>query len=457
MIKNGTLVTGEETRKGDILISGEKIKDIKDRFREDEIPSGAEIIDAGGKYVFPGFIDAHTHFQLVSRGTVTADRFYDGSVLAAFGGITTVVDFADHLSGKRIAEGSLARNREASGEMAIDWALHQVVTDVGDDIESEMAELMSAGVRVIKVFTTYKNAGYFIEKEKIKKLFKVCRDLGILVTIHAEDDSIIEIKEKELARNGYPPELLPLVRPAEAEYLAVKEYGEIAHSLDVPLYIVHLSSKKGLEAVRELKMKGVKIFAETTPAYLHLTDELLSGPNPQRFVMTPPLRKKEDNKALWEGLETEDIQLIATDHCTFTFKQKVQSNDCRTIYPGIPGTEELLQLIYTNGVVKGRFTINKLVELLSTAPAKIFGLYPEKGSLEKGTDADMVIFDPDAGAVISNNTRHTKAGYTPYNGMEVKGRVDVTILRGEVIMKEAVFTGGRGSGKFIAESRSSVL
>ncbi len=457
LIKNGTLVTENRAWNADILIRGEHIEAAKDEFEEGEIPEGTEVIDASGKYVFPGFIDAHTHFQLVSRGTVTADRFFDGSILAAFGGVTTVIDFADHLPGKRIAEGTLCRNREASTEMAVDWALHQVVTDVGDDIEAELLELKRSGVSVIKIFTTYKNAGYFIEREKVEKLFAVCRDLGILVTIHAEDDAIIEAKEKELTGNGYPPRLLPLVRPAEAEYRAIKEYGMIAGSLDMPLYIVHLSSKRGLDAVRELRASGIRIYTETTPTYLHLTDDLLSGEMPQRFVMTPPLRKKPDNNALWEGLEKGDIQLVATDHCTFTLEQKLLSNDCRTIYPGVPGTEELLQLIYTNGVAGGKFSVTKLVELLSAAPARIFGLYPEKGSLEPGTDADIVIFDPGAEGVITNENRHTKAGYTPYNGITVKGRVEMTMLRGKVIVKEDTFTGERGSGKFLREQVSGVL
>ncbi len=451
LIKNGTLVNGKKSQRADILICGEQIEEVKENIGRNDIPEGTEVIDASGKYVFPGFIDAHTHFQLVSRGTVTADRFFDGSVLAAFGGVTTVIDFADHLPGKRLAEGTLSRNREASGEMAVDWALHQVVTDVGDDIESELLELKSSGVSVIKIFTTYKNAGYFIEREKIKKLFAVCRQLGILVTIHAEDDATIETKEKELTGDGYPPRLLPLVRPAEAEYRAIKEYGEIAGSLDMPLYVVHLSSKRGLEAVRELRAAGIRIYTETTPTYLYLTDDLLSGEMPQRFVMTPPLRKEQDNEALWEGLEKGDIQLVATDHCTFTLEQKLLSDDCRTIYPGVPGTEELLQLIYTKGVAGGRFSVNKLVDLLSAAPARIFGLYPGKGSLEPGTDADIVIFDPDAEGIITNNNRHTKAGYTPYNGMKVKGRVDITMLRGNIILKDGKFIGKKGSGKFINE------
>lgn len=449
LITNGTLVTGREEKRNDLLIEGDKIKAAASHFLRDELPADLKIIDASGKYIFPGLIDAHTHYQLVSRGTVTADKFYDGSILAAFGGVTTVIDFSDHLSGKRIVDGAIYRNKEAAGEMAIDWALHQTVTSVSDDIETELRELKNAGVTAVKIFTTYKNAGYFIERSEAQKLFKACKKLDIMVTIHAEDDSVIEKREKELIRDSYPPDLLPLVRPAEAEYRAIMEYGSLAGLLDMPLYIVHLSSGRGLDAVRELKNTGVRIFSETTPTYLLLRDDLLSGEMPQRFVMTPPLRKREDNDALWEGLKSGDIQLVATDHCTFTLEQKLLSNDCRTIYPGIPGTEELLQLVYTNGVKKGLFPVTKLVSLLSTAPAQLFGLYPEKGSLDAGTDADVVIFNPDLETTITNQNRHTKAGYTPYDGMKVSGRVETTILRGHIIVDGGTFTGRRGSGKFL--------
>ncbi len=456
LVKNGTLVTDRIQMRKDLLMEGEKITAVAAEFLPEELPSDLTVIDAEGKYVFPGFIDAHTHYQLVSRGTVTADKFFDGSVLAAFGGVTTVIDFSDHLPGKRLAAGARFRNSEASGEMAIDWALHQVVTRVGDDIVRELKELKNSGVTAVKIFTTYKNAGYYIERKEVARLLEACRDLEILVTIHAEDDDIIEEKTAELTSSGYPPELLPLVRPSAAEYKAIMDYGNLADGLNMPVYIVHVSSEKGLEALRKLKKGGARIFAETTPTYLHLTDELLSGTMPQRFVMTPPLRKKEDNDALWKGLESGDIQLVATDHCTFTLEQKLLSNDCRTIYPGVPGTEELLQLIYTNGVKKGLFPVTKLVSLLSTAPAQLFGLYPEKGSLDVGTDADVVLFDPDAEMTITNENRHTKAGYTPYDGMKVSGRVETTILRGRIITNGGTFTGRKGDGRFLSARTSGV-
>ena len=449
LIKNGRLVSAEKVEKKEILIEGDKIKSVKDKFVSSELPSNLEIIDANGKYVMPGLIDAHTHYSLVSRGTVAADKFYEGSVLAAFGGVTTVIDFADHLPSKEIAEGTLFRNSEANGEMAIDWAQHQVVTRVDGDIVKELEELKDHGVTAVKIFTTYKSAGYFIEKESVKKVFEACRELGILVTIHAEDDDIIEENSKQVQDKPYPPELLPIIRSSEAEYKAIKDYGEIAGSLDMPIYIVHLSSSRGLDAVRELKANGVNVVVETTPHYLTITNDFLKKEGAQKFLMTPPLRESSDNEALWGGVVSGDISIIATDHCTFNLEQKFQSNDCRTIFPGVPGTEEMLQIVNTDGVEKGLFDITKLVSLLSSEPAKAFGLFPGKGSLEPGTDADILIFDPKAESVLRNDTCHTAAGYTPYDGMKVKGKAEIVILRGKIILQDGKFLGKRGNGKFL--------
>jgi len=449
LIKNGKLVSDKKIEDKEILIEGDKIKDIKNSFSKSELLQNLKIIDAEGKYVMPGLIDAHTHYNLVSRGTVAADKFYEGSVLAAFGGVTTVIDFADHLPNKEIAEGTLFRNSEAAGEMAIDWAQHQVITRVDGDVYKELVNLKKLGVTAVKIFTTYKSAGYFIEKEPVKEIFKACKKLGLLVTIHAEDDGIIEENSKQVQDKPYPPELLSVIRSSEAEYKAIKDYGEIAGSLDMPIYIVHLSSSRGLDAVRELKANGVNIVVETTPHYLTITNDFLKKEGAQKYLMTPPLRETEDNEALWGGVVSGDISIIATDHCTFTLEQKFQSNDCRTIFPGVPGTEEMLQIVNTKGVEKGLFDITRLVSLLSSEPAKAFGLYPLKGSLEPGTDADILIFDPKAETVLSNDTCHTAAGYTPYDGMKVKGRAETLILRGEIILKDGEFLGKRGNGRFI--------
>ena len=387
LIKGGLLVDTEWMRHQDILIEGSKIKRVAPVIDQAQLPSDTAVIDASGLCVLPGIIDAHTHYHLVSRGTVTADSFEEGSRLAAFGGVTTVVDFAD--DDKHSLLGSFNARRREMAPMAIDYTLHQGVYAYRDDIAAELRSIAEAGVGTLKIFTTYRDVGYLVEKrEELKAIFSAAKDLGLLVTVHSEDDHIIT----EIGRNwkgGYRPIDHASLRPAEAEAEAIKYVGGIAEELDMPVYIVHLSSKAGLEAVRELRSRGVKLICETTPHYLFLDKSKLEGDKGPLYVMTPPLRTKEDNEALQEAVLNGEIQVIATDHCAFTYEQKLESNDCRTIYPGIPGTEELLPLVNTFALSSGSLSLSQVVNLLSTSPAKIFGLYPEKGSLEEGTDADI--------------------------------------------------------------------
>ena len=254
-------------------------------------------------------------------------------------------------------------------------------------------------------------------------------------------------------QGSYKPIDHAALRPAEAEAKAIEYVGGIARELNMPVYIVHLSSKKGLEAVRKLRMEGVKVFVETTPHYLFLTKEKLEGEDGPLYVMTPPLREREDNEALQEALINGEIQVVATDHCSFTREQKLSSSDCRTIYPGIPGTEELLPLIHTFGLTSGRLSLSQIVNLLSTGPAKLFGLYPEKGSLEVGTDADITLFDPDCSWTISKDTIHSAAGYSAYEGFNVTGKVVMTYLRGRLIMGDDIYLGLNGDGKYLRARR----
>ncbi len=455
LIKGGTVVTPREKSKKDIWIRDEKIYKIAENIDAEET-SFNEVMDAEGKLVFSGIVDAHTHYHLESRGTVTADGFYSGSRAGAFGGVTTAIDFADQLEGESLAAASRKRTRMADAEIVIDYALHQSVYTMHDDIPAELEELKRLGVSTIKIFTTYKREGYFIEEAGLRKLFQACRDLEMMVTVHSEDDDIIEEREREYEGKEHPPSLHPVLRPSESEYRAVKTIGEIARSEGMPIYIVHLSSKRGFDAVKELRADGAKVFVETTPHYLLLTNDLLSRVDGQKYLMTPPLREAADNEALWRGLESGEIETVATDHCSFSPEQKFSSDDCRTVLPGVPGTEELLPLIYSYGVGKGRFDEKRLVYLLSEAPAKAFGIYPRKGSLEEGSDADIVIFDPKKRMTLRDENRHTAAGYSPYSGMELTGLPEITILRGKAIVKDGEFVGAKGEGRFLEAKPSSL-
>ncbi len=451
LIKNGLVVDTEWTRHSDVLVEGSRIKRIARNILIEDCPEGTHVVDASGLCVLPGIIDAHTHYHLVSRGTVTADSFVEGSKLASFGGVTTVVDFADddHVS----LLGSTKKRLKEMIPMSIDYALHQGVYEYRDSLKDELKELKASGVGAVKIFTTYKNVGYMVEKrDELKAIFSMCKELGLMVCVHCEDDKIIsEINDNW--KGEYRPIDHASQRPSEAEAAAIRYVGGIAQELDMPVYIVHLSSKKGLEVVRDLREKGVKVIVETTPHYLFLDKSKLEGELGPLYVMTPPLRTKEDNEALQEALIDGEIQVVATDHCSFTYEQKLESHDCRTIYPGIPGTEELLPLVYNFGHVSGQLSMGQIVNLLSTGPAKQFGLYPKKGILREGSDADIVLFDPSEIWTISKETTHSASGYTPYEGTTVMGRVKMTYLRGRLIMGDGIYLGLEGDGQFVKAHR----
>ena len=451
LIKNGLVVDTEWTRHSDILVEGSRIRRIARNISVEDCPEDVHVVDATGLCVLPGIIDAHTHYHLVSRGTVTADSFLEGSKLASYGGVTTVVDFADD---NKVSLLSSTKDRlKEMREMSIDYALHQGVYAYRDSIRAELNQMKNAGVGAIKIFTTYKNVGYLVEKrEELKEIFSAAKELGILVCVHAEDDSIVTAISENW-KGQFRPEDHPDLRPSEAEAKAIRYVGEIAGELDMPIYIVYVSSKAGIETIRDLREKGVKVIAETTPHYLFLDRSKLSGPEGPLYVMTPPLRTKEDNEALQEALVDGEIQVVATDHCSFTREQKLESSDVRTIYPGIPGTEELLPLIYNFGHVSGQLSIGQIVNLLSTGPAKAFGLYPKKGVLQEGSDADIVLFDPSEIWTISSATTHSASHYTPYEGMTVMGRVKMTYLRGRLIMGHDIYLGLEGDGQFVKAHR----
>lgn len=448
LIQNGLLIDTEWKRRADILVRGSKIVRIAPHINPDSIPDNVTVVHADGLLVLPGIIDAHTHYHLVSRGTVTADSFKEGSKAASYGGVTTVIDFAD--DDKKSLVSSFKSRADAMGaDMSIDFAIHQGVYAFREGLYDELKAVRDAGCRAIKLFTTYRDAGYLIEKrEELKEIFSMCADLGLMVCVHCEDDEFLASIEASY-KGDYRAADHPVLRPAHAEALAIEKVGEIALETGAQLYIVHLSSKEGLEAVRRLRDRGLELVVETTPHYLFLNRKKLEGSDASLYVMTPPLRDEEDNEALQEALCNGEIQVVATDHCSFTKAQKLESNDVRTVYPGIPGSEEMLPLIH-NLVANGALlTLNEMVNVLSTGPAKYFGLYPQKGALREGSDADIVVFNPDMSWTLSNDNIHSECGYTAYDGMPVIGHVVMTYLRGRLIMGGDMYLGIPGDGRFI--------
>ena len=457
LIKNGFVVDDKQMKKADLLINDGLISKIDANIPESSLNKDIKVVNAEGKIVMPGLIDAHTHYHLVSRGTVTCDSFVQGSRLAAFGGVTTVVDFADHNKGMGLVDSANYRLDEMRPGMAIDYTIHQGVYGHGynNTIGKQLEDLKKMGIKTLKIFTTYRNTGYLIEnQDDLLDLFQNAKRLGMMVCAHCEFNPLIE----ELSDNwagDFSPASHAKLRPAEAEGKAIDLFGSIALKANCPLYVVHVSSKCGLEAVRRLREKGLEVYVETTPHYLFLDRSYLEGPDASLYVMTPPLRDKADNVALQKALEAGEVQVIATDHCAFTREQKLSSTDCRTIYPGIPGTEEMFILLNTFRADEEKlgknFPLTKLVQLMSTNPAKLFGIYPQKGSLEVGTDADICIFDPTINWTLEDNNVHSASLYTPYRGFNVQGKAVMTILRGKVIMENGQYYGTPGEGKFLKQ------
>lgn len=457
LLRGGRLVDEEKDFSADLMIEGEKICKIADEIPLNQIDQDCRVINLHGKLLMPGVIDAHTHYQLKSRNTVTADDFESGSISAACGGVTTFIDYSDHLLDYSLAEAVQKRIQEAEKKTVLDFTLHQTITHFDQQVNDELADLLELGISSIKIFTTYRREGYMIPEDEWEQVFLRLKELQLLLTVHAEDDGLITRLETEYQKKGLvSPEMHPQIRPVESERLAVEQVSTLARQVGMPLYIAHLSSEAGLQALKKVQAEGGQIFAETTPHYLLLDESYLHEPDAQKYVMTPPLRKVRSQQALWDGLAGEWIQVVVTDHCAFSLEQKLSDDNCLMILPGLPGSETLLPLIHHFGVVKRKWSYSKLARVLSANPAKIFGLYPTKGSLQPGTDADLVIFDPKKEITLTQDIMHSQAGYTPYEGFKLLGYPIMTFLRGQLLVKDGHFIGQKGRGQFIKAEKSSL-
>ncbi|MEW6623516.1 MAG: dihydropyrimidinase [Bacillota bacterium] len=454
IVQNGIVVTPLRTFKADIGICNGKISTIGDKIAGD----AKETYDASGKYVLPGVIDVHTHIDHLGGGAKTNDDFYTGSISAAYGGVTTFLDFAMQKKGEDAREAIKRRRAAADGQVVIDYGLHSNLTDLNEESFSALESIVEDGYSSFKLFMTYRKAGFIVEDGVLFALMEEMSNKGALVGIHAENDGICEYLTEKLVKQGkLSPESHAVSRPVLAEAECVSRAIMFAEATNTPLYVFHLSSKKGLDIICQAKNKGIPVYTETCPHYLTLTAERYKEAEGQNYIMTPPLREQEDIDALWQGISQGYIQIVSSDHCAFNSEQKAVGKSCfRDVAPGIPGTETLLPLLYSEGVCKGRITLNQLVEILAYNPAKIFGLAPEKGLICNGSDADLAIIDPNREIVLSKNTIHMATDYTPYEGMRVKGYPDATIVRGRFVIKDGIFEGSRGFGSFIKRKKFAI-
>ena len=448
LIKNGRVITAVDDYTADIFIDGETITTIgKSLDMETD-----RTIDAAGKLVIPGGIDPHTHMELPFGGTQSSDDFFTGTRAAAFGGTTTIIDFAVQSKGQTLTQGVDNWHKKADGKCAIDYGFHLITTEFEDGDEAEMYRLMDAGVTSFKLFMAYPGV-FLADDATIFRAMSAAGERGGLICMHAENGIVInEIIKRFLKDGRTAPKYHALTRPTIAEAEGVHRAIAIAEMAESPVYIVHLSCTDALNKVREARDRGIAAFAETCPQYLfHSIDDYGDGFEGAKYVMTPPLREKQNQAELWNGLKMDDLQVISTDHCPFCMKEQKElgKDDFSKIPNGAPGVENRMALIYNGGVVENRISLNRFVELTSTAAAKMFGLFPKKGTIAVGSDADIVIFDPNQEHTFGVDTEHMNVDYSSYEGWTVKGKVETVLSRGRVVIENGEHRGKAGDGQFL--------
>ena len=448
LVRGGTVVAPSGPLEADLLIRGEYVQAIG---QDLAVEGNTEVVDADGCIVLPGVIDAHTHIALDTGIYQTSDDWFTATRAAAFGGVTTVIDFATQNEGQSLKQALQGRVSQAK-QAAIDYALHVMVTDLPPAREVELADLVDLGAPSIKLYTTYR-PNYYSDDATILRLFQACSELGIRPLVHCENDDLITAETEALVAAGETGwRNHGRSRPALAEQEAVQRVLLLAEMAGCPVHIVHCTTAQSLDFIVSAQAEGQIVSCETCPQYLLLDEESYGSADPWRYVLQPPLRDGWDAVALGMSLQIGDIDLVATDHCDYTQDQKMAHDDFTKTPGGLPGLETLLSLMYTHGVAEDRISLLRLVQVLCTNPAVIWGLWPLKGALLPGFEADVVVYDPRPQSRIEAKRLHHAAGYTPYQGMPVQGEVKATILRGQVVYREGKFVGRKGSGRFVRRS-----
>jgi dihydropyrimidinase len=453
LIKGGTVVTATDLYLGDVLVDGEKIALVGSDL---SAVKADRTIDARDKYVIPGGIDVHTHLDMPFGGTKSADDFESGTIAAAFGGTTSIVDFAIQERGATLRKAWETWMAKAEGKAVIDYGFHMIMRESTPALREEMGAMVREGVTSFKLFMAYPGV-FYMDDAAIFRTLQRSGELGATICMHAENGPVIDVLIEQALKGGNTaPKFHALTRPARLEAEATHRAIALAEVAGVPIYIVHLSAAEALAEVTAARDRGLPAFAETCPQYLFLSYDNYEEPgfDGAKYVMSPPLRAKEKQKELWRGLAFNDLQVIATDHCPFCMKdQKVMGQgDFSKIPNGAPGIETRMSLIHDGGVRAGNISMNRFVELTSTAPAKIFGLFPRKGTIAPGSDADLVVFDAEKETTLSAKTHHMRVDYNPYEGRRVKGVSEVVISRGEVVIEGGKLVARPGRGSYLKRS-----
>jgi dihydropyrimidinase len=466
LIANGTVVTATDSTAADVLIEGEQVAAV---LAPGTFEGTADhTIDATGKFVVPGGIDVHTHMELPFGGTAASDSFETGTRAAAWGGTTTIVDFAVQTKGQSLMEGFEAWMAKAEGRCAIDYGFHLIVGDVTEQSLKEMDLAMDEGVTSFKMFMAYPGVFYSTDGEILRAMQKAAEN-GSTVMMHAENGIAIDVLiAQALAQGETDPIHHGVVRKSILEGEATHRAVKLAELAGCPLYVVHMSAQEALEEITIARDQGLNVFAETCPQYLFLSlDDLGNGFEGAKYVCSPPLRERDDGhqEALWIGLASNDLQVVSTDHCPFNFEdhpelgrqKRLGEGDFSKIPNGLPGVENRLELIYHGAVAEDRLSVNRWVEVCSTTPARMFGLYPQKGTIAVGSDADIVVFDPDSPHVISADTHHMRTDYSCYEGVEVAGSIDTVLSRGKVVIADGEYHGSPGDGRYLPRETNQYL
>jgi dihydropyrimidinase len=450
LIRGGTVVTATDTYLSDVGITGGKISVIGLNLPAE---GAGKVIEARAMLVMPGGIDVHTHLDMPFGGTTSADDFETGTVAAAYGGTTTLIDFAIQYKGQTLRHAFDSWMKKADGKAVIDYSFHCIITDIAGAQLDEMKAFVREGVPTFKLFMAYPGV-FMLDDASIFKTMGVAADCGGMICMHAENGGAIDvIVQRALAQGKRSPKYHALTRPVTAEAEATSRAIALAEMAGTPVYIVHLSCNEALEKVREARDRGLRVYAETCPQYLYLSLENMDGPgfDGAKYVFTPPLREKWHQEKLWQGLAKDDLQVVSTDHCPFCMKEQKElgKDDFTKIPNGGPGIEHRVSLVYSGGVHGGRFSANRFVQLVSTAPAKLFGLYPRKGTVAVGSDADLMVFDADEEQTISVKTHHMRVDYSMFEGTRVKGVPKTVLSQGRVIVENGKFVGKVGAGTFL--------